>query len=189
MEACFVDAGSMSIFRTHNRALKTTSLARVTTCIAIAGLPGLFQPCFRPHDLSGAHEQLWSSGTNPLLQRPAYGWVLLAGPSPSKQWDLSGVRWEMGSKLFSRSTSGWVGLGGSQLFSTQDPNPALLYVDACTRAPWFGFSSRFTIAVQVCVQPVRVITQAGAGHLFGSIFVLADSGRKASFMTNCPEGT
>ena len=31
MEAHYIEAGSMSIFWTQNRALKTTSLARVTT--------------------------------------------------------------------------------------------------------------------------------------------------------------
>ena len=84
MEARYVEAGSMSIFWTQNLALKTNSLARVTTRAAPASLSGLFETFFTPRDISCVHAQKWSCGTNPVLWRPADGRVWLGGPSHSR---------------------------------------------------------------------------------------------------------
>ena len=91
MEAHYVEAGSMSIFWTQNRALKTTSLARVLI-------------------------RTWWDPVGPssfLRWDPNWASVGPGGSQLFSTWDPNRVRWDA------------VGPGGSQPFSTWDPTPRL----------------------------------------------------------------
>ena len=88
MEASYSEAGSMSIFWTQNRALKTTSLARV-----------LFGGTRWVRALLYGGTQIGLGGTG--------------GSQLFSTWDPNRVRWDA------------VGPGGSQPFSTWDPTPRL----------------------------------------------------------------